>query len=172
MGYIIAYIIAYIKRFLYLFLRKLKISYDNDIMGTEKQVNISFDPWIRDAIEQLRDKWKINGKKPSISSTVNEILEIQLEKMGYSKGRYTAKNRGLSPETGETPKAEYERLVAEFKAFIGSDFVESSWPLSKPESFGNKADYSKAIEQMKIQIAAVERRKDGSKAEAPEKQVK
>jgi hypothetical protein len=157
---------------LYFFLKNIEIFYDNGIMGTDKQVNISFEPWVRDAIESLRDKWKENGKKPSISSVVNDVLEIQLEKMGYTKGRYTAKNRGLSPETGETPRAEYERLLAEYKALVGPDFMEGIFLLSNPESFGNKADYPNAIERLKMLISANRKEKDISKTDSSKKQAK
>jgi hypothetical protein len=60
-----------------------------DSMGVGKQRNISLNPWIKDAVEELA---KREGK--SFPSIVNQLLTIQLELEGFSEGAYITKQRG------------------------------------------------------------------------------
>jgi hypothetical protein len=145
---------------LYFFLKNLDFSYDNGIMGTDKQVNVSFDPWIRDAIEQLRNReeWKDKGKKKSIAGVVNTILEMQLEKLGFTKGKYTARNLGLNPETGESSEVEYNRLMEEYRSLNPQLDAGVQW--GDLNSFDNKTNYTNSIVWLKTQIATLRKAKE------------
>jgi hypothetical protein len=71
-------------------------------MGTGKQRNIKFEPWVREAIEELATEHKID-----FSKEVENLLIVQLSYKGYTEAAWLAKTYGIgqdSPETGPSDK--------------------------------------------------------------------
>jgi hypothetical protein len=62
-------------------------------MGTGKQRNIKFEPWVREAIEELAAEHKID-----FSKEVENLLIVQLSYKGYTKAAWLAKTYGIGRE--------------------------------------------------------------------------
>ncbi|MDR1288269.1 MAG: hypothetical protein LBK08_11725 [Treponema sp.] len=70
-------------------------------MGTGKQQNIRFEPWVREAIEVLAAEHKID-----FSKEVENLLIVQLAHKGYSEAAWLTKTYGIDQDVGEVPSGE------------------------------------------------------------------
>jgi hypothetical protein len=68
-------------------------------MGTGKQRNIKFEPWVREAIEELAAEHGID-----FSKEVENLLIMELSFKGYTEAAWLAKTYGIGP--GEAPSGE------------------------------------------------------------------
>jgi hypothetical protein len=62
-------------------------------MGTGKQRNIKFEPWVREAIEELAAEHKID-----FSKEVENLLIVELSYKGYTEAAWLAKTYGIGRE--------------------------------------------------------------------------
>jgi hypothetical protein len=69
-------------------------------MGTRKQQNIRFEPWIREAIQELATEHKID-----FSKEVENLLIVQLSYKGYTEAAWLAKTYGIGQESAQNPQA-------------------------------------------------------------------
>lgn len=70
-------------------------------MGTGKQRNIKFEPWIREAIEELAAQHGID-----FSKEVENLLIVELSFKGYTEAAWLTKTYGIGPEVGEVSSGE------------------------------------------------------------------
>jgi hypothetical protein len=63
-------------------------------MGIGKQRNIKFEPWVREAIEELATEHKID-----FSKEVENLLIIELSYRGYTEAAWLAKTYGIGRDT-------------------------------------------------------------------------
>jgi hypothetical protein len=75
-------------------------------MGTGKQRNIKFEPWVREAIEELAAEHKID-----FSKEVENLLIVQLSYKGYTEAAWLAKTYGIGREAGEDLQASRARAI-------------------------------------------------------------
>jgi hypothetical protein len=66
---------------------------DNGIMANTNQRSIRFEPWVREAIEELAAEHKID-----FSKEVENLLIVQLSYKGYSEADWLAKTYGIGRE--------------------------------------------------------------------------
>jgi hypothetical protein len=66
---------------------------DNDIMSNKNQRSIRFEPWVREAIEELASEHKID-----FSKEVENLLIVELSYKGYTEAAWLAKTYGIGRE--------------------------------------------------------------------------
>jgi hypothetical protein len=74
---------------------------DNGIIPNKNQRSIRFEPWIREAVEELAAEHNID-----FSKEVENLLIVELSYRDYTEAAWLVKTYGIGREAGEGSKAE------------------------------------------------------------------
>jgi hypothetical protein len=67
-------------------------------MSNKNQRSIRFEPWVREAIEELAGEHKVD-----FSKEVEKLLIMELSYKGYTEADWLAKTYSIGREAGEAP---------------------------------------------------------------------
>jgi hypothetical protein len=71
---------------------------DNGSMSNKNQRSIRFEPWVREAIEELAAEHQID-----FSKEVENLLIVELSYLGHTEAVWLAKTYGIGRETVKMP---------------------------------------------------------------------